>query len=70
MPRQTSIQTIEKKILKAKSELLAVKKKYDKVSDELSLLQKQREQMEANTIYEAFKKSKKSYRELMVFLGN
>ena len=56
MPRQTSIQTIEKKILKAKSELLAMKKKYDKVSDELSLLQKQREQMEVNTIYDAFKK--------------
>ena len=69
MPRQTSMQTIEKKISKMKSELSVAKTKYEKVAQELLRLQKQKEQMEALSIYEAFKKSGKSYRELMVFLG-
>ena len=69
MARQKSIASIDAEISKCKTELNKAQKKYDKLSDELQTLQKQRRDQEARLILDAYGKSGKSFNEIMIFLG-
>ena len=69
MPRPKSMKTIDAKISAMKSELERVKARYNQVSRDLLKPQKEKEALEAEELYSAFKKSRKTYRELMTFLG-
>lgn len=69
MPRQKSMKTLNMKIQKTKSEMEHSKSRYNQLCKELLELQKEQELLEAKEIYAAFKKSRKTLRELMTFLG-
>lgn len=69
MPRTKSMKSLEKKISKVSIELEKSKNRYNQLCRELLELQKEREDLEAKSIYAAFKKSRKSLRELMTFLS-
>ncbi len=69
MPRQKSMKTLNTKIQKTKSEMEQSKSRYNQLCKELLKLQKEQELLEAKEIYAAFKKSRKTLRELMTFLG-
>ena len=62
----------EKMTMKAKtiSEIKDLKTRYAVLCKELTKLQREREKLEARTLYEAFKKSPKSFREVMTFLAH
>lgn len=69
MGRQRTIASIDAEIIKTETELAKVQEKYDKLSAELQKLQEQRCTQEAKLILDAYGKSSKSFRELMIFLG-
>jgi len=69
MGRQRTIASIDAEIIKTEIELAKIQEKYDKLSDELRKLQEQRRAQEAKLILDAYGKSGKSFRELMIFLG-
>jgi septal ring factor EnvC (AmiA/AmiB activator) len=68
MARTRTIASIETEISKVKQELSKTQEKYNKLSEVLSRLKKQQYEYEVNEIMNAYAKSGKSYRELMIFL--
>lgn len=68
MARTKSTSSIDTEILKINDELAKLQKKQDALTDRLLELQKQKQEMEAKQVMEAFRKSGKSLQELMIFL--
>ena len=69
MPREKSLKTLDSKIEKALTDLNTTKEKYSSFCKEIHKLRREREKIEAKTIYSAFKKSRKTYKELLTFLS-
>lgn len=69
MPREKSLKTLDSKIAKAISDLNTTKERYSTLCKELNKMRREREKIEAKTIYAAFKKSRKTYKELLTFLS-
>ena len=68
MARTRSISSIDAEISKLEDELSKVKEKYDALAARILELQKQKQDIEARQVMEAFKRSGKSMQELMNFL--
>ena len=68
MAKQKSMKSLDMKISITKSKLECTKEKCNKLSKELLNLQKEKEDLEARQIFNAFKQSRKTLRELMIFL--
>lgn len=69
MPRRKSLETIDVLIEQKRSTIERLKARQEKLSGELRELQQERDTIQAREILSALKKSRRSYRELMVFLG-
>ena len=68
MARTRSISSIDTEISKLEAELSKVQEKYDALAARILELQKQKQDIEARQVMEAFKRSGKSMQELMNFL--
>ena len=68
MPKRKSIASIDAKIIICKNRIAKAKVRYDKLCDELHMLQAEREMIMSQKILAAMKKSGRSYDELMTFL--
>ena len=68
MARTCSISSIDAEISKLEDELSKVQEKYDALAARILELQKQKQDIEARQVMEAFKRSGKSMQELMNFL--
>ncbi|MBR2854286.1 MAG: DUF4315 family protein [Clostridia bacterium] len=68
MARTRSISSIDAEISKLEDELSKVQEKYDALAARILELQKQKQDIEARQVMEAFKRSGKSMQELMIFL--
>lgn len=68
MARTRSISSIDAEIAKIEEELIKVRKKQESLEDELLKLQKTKQEIETRQVMDAFRKSGKSMRELMIFL--
>ena len=68
MARTRSISSIDAEISKLEDELSKVQEKYDALAARILELQKQKQDIEARQVMEAFKRSGKSMQELMNFL--
>ena len=68
MARTRSIPSIDAEISKLEDELSKVQEKYDALAARILELQKQKQDIEARQVMEAFKRSGKSMQELMNFL--
>lgn len=68
MPKRKSIASIDAQIIACKNRIAKAKVRYDKLCDELRMLQAERELVMSQQILEAIKKSNRSYNELMNFL--
>jgi phage shock protein A len=68
MARTRSISSIDADISKLEDELSKVQEKYDALAARILELQKQKQDIEARQVMEAFKRSGKSMQELMNFL--
>ncbi len=68
MARTRTISSIENEIKKVETELIKVRKRQENLEADLLKLQKAREEIEAKQVMDAFRKSGKSMRELMIFL--
>lgn len=62
-----TMKALDAKIMKTISEIKDLKTRYAVLCKELTKLQREREKLEARTLYEAFKKSPKSFREVVDF---
>ena len=67
MARTRSISSIDAEISKLEDELSKVQEKYDALAARILELQKQKQDIEARQVMEAFKRSGKSMQELMNF---
>jgi predicted nuclease with TOPRIM domain len=67
MARTKSIASIEAEIAKVEADLAKTQEKYDTLAARLLELQKQEQDYEAKQIMDAFRKSGKSFQELMIF---
>lgn len=61
--------SIDAKIDKIRKGLVEAKKRYDRLAEELRNLQKKRDELVEKNILAAFRKSRKSYEEVLTFLG-
>lgn len=68
MARKKSIDTIEQKIEKAKSDVAYAKTKYEVAVEELERLMTMREALRKEQLINAISNSDKSYDEIMTFL--
>ncbi len=68
MARTRSISSIDTELSKLEAELTKVQEKYDALAARILELQKQKQDIEAKQVMEAFKRSGKSLQELMNFL--
>ncbi len=68
MPREKSLESYDKDILKLKGQLARAKERYDVLAERLVQLQEKKQQQEAKKVMAAFRKSKRSMQELMIFL--
>ena len=68
MARTRSISSIDAEISKLEDELSKVQEKYDALAARILELQKQKQDIEATQVMEAFKRSGKTMQELMNFL--
>lgn len=68
MPKRKSIASIDAQIIACKNRIAKAKVRYDKLCDDLRMLQAERELVMSQQILEAIKKSNRSYNELMNFL--
>ena len=64
-----SIEKIETEIKETKTKYLKARKRCEDLENRLIALQKEKEKREGEMILKALKKSGKSYRQLMAFLG-
>lgn len=69
MPRSKSVKTIDAKIGVVKDQIKTTKARYARLGKELQKLEQERDTALALEIIQALKKSRKSYDELMTFLG-
>lgn len=67
--REKSTKEIDERIKKAKASLEKAREREDAITKKILKLQKQKDMIEAEKIMRAFKKSGKSYSQLMTFLG-
>lgn len=68
MARTRSISSIETEIAKVETEPEKAQEKVDAISARLLELQKQKQEYETKQIMDAYRKSGKSFREIMTFL--
>lgn len=68
MARTRSISSIDAEISKLEDELSKVQERYDALAARILELQKQKQDIEAKQVMDAFKRSGKSMQELMNFL--
>ena len=68
MARTRSISSIEAEIEKTELELQKAQEKVDAIASKLLELQKQKQEYEMNKIMKAYRKSGKSFQEVMNFL--
>ena len=68
MARTRSISSIDAEIMKIEEELNKVRRKQESLEDQLLKLQKVKQEIETRQVMDAFRKSGKSMRELMIFL--
>ena len=68
MARKKSTESIDLEISKIKAEMSKLQDRYDKMSEKLKELQKQKWQHEADAIMDAYRQSGKSLDEVMTFL--
>ena len=69
MPRMKSVTSIEAKIALAQEKLLAAEARYNAWAEKLLALQKEKEEVQAANIAAALRTSRKTYQEMMTFLG-
>lgn len=67
--REKTTKEIDERIKKAEASLMRVREQEDALTKKILKLQKQKELIEAEKIMKAFKRSGKSYSQLMTFLG-
>lgn len=68
MARTRSISSIDSEIQKIEDELIKVREKQETLEETLLKLQKAKQEIETKQVMNAFKKSRKSMRELLIFL--
>lgn len=68
MARTRSISSIDTEIMKIEEELIKVRKKQESLENELLKLQRAKQEIETKQVMDAFRKSSKSMRELLIFL--
>ena len=68
MARTRSISSIDSEIQKIEDELIKVRKKQETLEETLLKLHKAKQEIETKQVMDAFKKSGKSMRELLIFL--
>lgn len=68
MARTRSISSIDSEIQKIEDELIKVRKKQETLEETLLKFQKVKQEIETKQVMDAFKKSGKSMRELLIFL--
>lgn len=68
MARTRSISSIDSEIQKIEDELIKVRKKQETLEETLLKLQKAKQEIETKQVMDAFKKSGKNMRELLIFL--
>lgn len=69
MPRSKSLTSVDAKIKKIQLKMIAAQKRYDRLAEELKGLNDERARIEADLIAAAFRKSGKSFSQLMTFLN-
>ena len=62
-------QTIDDRIKKAEEAVIKTREKYEATLEELNLLVKKKKEMESKELMKAFEKSKRSFEEVLEFLG-
>lgn len=62
-------QTIDDRIKTAEEAVIKTKEKYEAALEELNLLVKKKKEMESKELMKAFEKSKRSFEEVLEFLG-
>lgn len=62
-------QTIDDRIKKAEEAVIKTKEKYEAALEELNLLVKKKKEMESKELMKEFEKSKRSFEEVLEFLG-
>lgn len=70
MPKKKTISSIEKQIKQVQNQLTIAKTRYEKLSERLIELHKEKELRKAEIIIDALNRSGKSMDELMTFLGH
>jgi len=68
MARTRSISSIDTEIRKLEDELVKVRMKQEEIESKLLNLQNEKQEIESKQVMDAFRKSGKSMRELMIFL--
>ncbi len=68
MARSRSISSINTELEKFEAELTRAQQRVDSISEKILTLQKQKQEYETRQIMEAYRKSRKSFQELMTFL--
>lgn len=68
MARSRSISSINTELEKLEAELTRAQQRVDSISEKILTLQKQKQEYETRQIMEAYRKSRKSFQELMTFL--
>ena len=67
--RTRTMTSIEADIAKVQAALMRTQKKYDSLAEDLKALFQEKEDLMARSLMDTFKKSGKSYEELMKFLS-
>lgn len=68
MPRKKSLERYDQEILEVQKQMTRAKNRYEALSQRLAELQKKKKQQETNQIMEAYGKSNRSLKEVMIFL--
>ena len=68
MPRKKSLERYDQEILEVQKQMARAKNRYEALSQRLAELQKKKKQQETNQIMEAYGKSNRSLKEVMIFL--
>ena len=69
MARMKALSSIEAEITRIEEEMSKIKKKYDSLTEKLPSLQEEKQKYEARQIMEAYKRSNRSFQEMMTLLG-
>lgn len=69
MAKRKSIESINKQIQETKRQMIRVKARYDKLSEQLLVLNREKEKRQAEIIIDALSKSGKNLSDVLIFLG-